>query len=88
MKNSSKNDIQLTRAVLATARRLAEDEEVEVDDPKMNEKIRNLKPGLTKLTMKGRKTLKQMGIDKNIMVSQTTVEDLVDMLSAMTNKGG
>ena len=92
MKKLAENDARLVRQLLITAKRLVAEEEDDdseaVDDTKMNEKIRNLRTGLPKLKAKGRKKLKMMGIEKNIMVSQATVEDLVDALLTMTTQGG
>jgi hypothetical protein len=82
----SKTDTELAKQLIITARRLvAVDEEDE--DPKMSEKLRQLRPLLTKLNSKRNKTLKQMGVAQNIKTT-AKVEDLVDMLISMTNQGG
>jgi hypothetical protein len=86
VENFSKTDTELAKQLIITARRLvAVDEEDE--DPKMSEKLRQLRPLLTKLNSKRNKTLKQMGVAQNIKTT-AKVEDLVDMLISMTNQGG
>ena len=88
MKNSFQKDTQLVRELVATARRLADDtERDEEDDPKMSEKLRNLKTLLSKLNQKRNKSLRQMGMQKPIKLD-TTVEELVDMLTNMVTTGG
>jgi hypothetical protein len=83
VENLQKNDVRLVRELLATAERLAADDGgEEKEDPRMNEKLRNLKPLLPKLNAKRNKTLKQMGIQQNIKTT-TKVEELVDMLMKM-----
>lgn len=85
MENFSKNDTELVRKLLAAAKILATEDE-EVDDPKMSEKLRQLRPLLPKLNSKRNKTLKQMGIQQTIKTT-AKVEDLVDMLISMTQGG-
>jgi hypothetical protein len=60
-------------------------EESDVDDPKFNEKIRNLRTTLTKINQKKRRRLQQFGI--GLIRPNATVEDLVDALLKITMAG-
>ena len=86
MKNLSKERIMIANSLVRIARTVMSEEDNEADDPKLAEKIRNLRSGLNGLKSKGKKKLKSMGIENNIMVSQATVEDLIDMLTTITAK--
>lgn len=85
MKNFLKNDTELVYSLLAAAEILVTENE-EVDDPKMSEKLRQLRLLLPKLNSKRNKTLKQMGVQQNIKTN-AKVEDLVDILISMTQGG-
>lgn len=62
-----------------------EPEDVDVDDPKFNEKIRTLRTTLTKINQKKRRRLQQFGI--GLIRPNATVEDLVDALLKITTAG-
>ena len=63
----------------------AEDTEDTADDPKFNEKIRNLRTLATKLQQKKRRRLQQYGI--GLIRPNSTVEDLVDALLRVLSQG-
>ena len=84
VKKISLNRSETASAMLVIARQIiSEDEQEGQDDPKMTEKLRNLRSQLTKLNSKRNKTLKQMGVSFPIKPT-TKVEDLVDLLIGMT----
>jgi sugar-specific transcriptional regulator TrmB len=59
--------------------------EVDVEDPKFNEKIRELRTTLTKIQQKKRRRLQQYGI--GLIRPNATVEDLVDALLKVSTAG-
>jgi hypothetical protein len=104
VKNFSKNDNELVRQLLATAKVLVASAAVvatataaaaaeeaaaaaaaEEEDPKMSEKLRQLRALLPKLNSKRNKTLKQMGVQTPIKTT-AKVEELVDLLNSMANQ--
>ena len=82
--------VKLAKDLIMLAKSLAADGEMEevgeeVEDPKFNEKIRELRTLATKLQQKKRRRLQQYGI--GLIRPNSTVEDLVDALLKVLSQG-
>ena len=83
--------VTLAKDLIMLAKSISSDDmgdtgtEETIDDPKFNEKIRELRTLATKLQQKKRRRLQQFGI--GLIRPNGTVEDLVDALLKVLNQG-